>query len=109
MTKPTGERLSALADLASKARRPKPAPTGPVRKTSRPVPTALHKLLHEACPTGSDGEASIRATLAPALGVSYQYVYRWIEANRIPAKFVKQLVEVANGRVTQDQLIPFVI
>lgn len=109
MTQPTGERLSPLADLALKAKRPKPAPTGPARKTSRPVPTALHALLHKACPAGTDGEASIRATLAPALGVSYQYVYRWIEANKVPAKFVKQLVEIADGRVTQEELIEFVI
>jgi hypothetical protein len=79
------------------------------RRTSRPVPTALHALLHKACPLGAEGDGSIRATLAPALGVSYQYVYRWIEGNRLPAKFVKPLLEISKGRVTQEELIVFVI
>ena len=79
------------------------------RRTSRPVPTELHALLHKACPPAEGGEGSIRATLAPALGVSYQYVYRWIEGNKLPAKYVKSLVEIAQGRVTQEELIVFVI
>lgn len=79
------------------------------RRTSRPVPTKLHALLHKACPPGKDGDGSIRATLAPALGVSYQYVYRWIEADKLPAKYVKPLIEIAGGRVSQEELIVFVI
>ena len=80
------------------------------RRTSRPVLTELHSLLLKACPPGSgDSEGSIRGTLAGALGVSYQYVYRWIEMNRIPPKFVKPLLEIADGRVTQEELIVFVI
>lgn len=79
------------------------------RRTSRPVPTALHTLLHKACPRDKESEGSIRSTLAPALGVSYQYVYRWIEANKLPAKFVKPLIEIADGRVSQEELIVFVI
>ncbi|MBO6279747.1 MAG: helix-turn-helix domain-containing protein [Pseudomonas sp.] len=79
------------------------------RRTSRPVLTDLHRLLLKACPPGKDCEGSIRGTLATALGVSYQYVYRWIETNRLPPKFVKPLVEIADGRVTQEELIEFVI
>lgn len=79
------------------------------RRTSRPAHTKLHSLLVKACPSNKDGPGSIRKTLAPALGISYQYVYRWIEADKVPAKFVSRLVDVAEGRVTQDDLIPFVI
>jgi hypothetical protein len=80
------------------------------RRTSRPVLTKLHSLLLKACPPGPDNcEGSIRGTLAGALGVSYQYVYRWIEMDRVPPKFVKPLLEIAEGRVTQEELIVFVI
>lgn len=80
------------------------------RKTSRPVPTELHALLLKACPPGEDGKkGSIRSTLAPALGVVFQYVYRWIEENRLPAKFVKPIVKLSEGRVTKEDLIDFVI
>lgn len=79
------------------------------RRTSRPPHTKLHSLLVKACPPEKDGPGSIRKTLAPALGISYQYVYRWIEADKVPPKFVLKLVEVADGRVTKDELIPFVI
>lgn len=79
------------------------------RRTSRPVPTTLHSLLLKACPPEKEGPGSIRGTLAPALKVSYQYVYRWIEQNKLPPKFVKQLLEIGEGRVTQEELIEFVI
>lgn len=83
------------------------APTG--RRTSRPAHTPLHALLVKACPPDSEGPGSIRKTLAPALGVSHQYIYRWIERGKIPPKFVLKIVEAAKGEVTQEELIPFVI
>lgn len=83
------------------------APTG--RRTSRPAHTPLHALLVKACPPADKGPGSIRKTLAPALGVSHQYIYRWIERGKIPPKFVTPLVQAAGGRVTQEELIPFVI
>lgn len=79
------------------------------RRTSRPVLTKLHSLLLKACPPDGDNDGSIRGTLAGALGVSYQYVYRWIEMDRVPPKFVKPLLEIAEGRITQEELIVFVI
>lgn len=69
----------------------------------------LHQILLKACPVVENATCSIRGSLAPALGVSYQYVYRWISDGRVPAKYVKKIVEVADGRVTVDELLPFVI
>lgn len=69
----------------------------------------LHTLLLRACPRKGNSPGSIPATLAPALGVSYQYVYRWVAEGRVPAKFVKKIVEVSEGRVSVDDLVPFVI
>lgn len=71
----------------------------------------LHQLLLRACPPGPKaGDAgSIKATLAPALGVCHQYLYRWIESNRIPAKFAKELVTISNDRITLDEVLPFVL
>lgn len=106
MKKATGAPLSPLADSALNKQLQVPAKT---RRTSRPKLTTLHSLLFKACPGKEGGEGSIRSTLAPALGVSYQYVYRWIEANRLPAKYVKPLIEIAAGRVSQEELIVFVI
>lgn len=83
------------------------APKG--RRTSRPAHTKLHALLIKACPPAKDGPGSIKSTLAPKVGVSYQFIYRWIERNKIPPKYVSVLVEAAEGRVTQEDLIPFVI
>lgn len=79
------------------------------RRTSRPAHTPLHALLVKACPPETDGPGSIKKTLAPAIGVSYQFIYRWIERGTIPPKYVKPLIEAAAGRVTQEDLIPFVI
>lgn len=62
----------------------------------------LHDLLLEACPPNEKGTRSI-VVLAGVLGVSHQYVYSWIDENHVPAKFVRPLVEMSDGRVTFDQ------
>lgn len=62
----------------------------------------LHDLLLKACPAGENGTRSI-VVLAGKLGVSHQYVYLWIERGRVPAKFVRPLVEMGEGRVSFDQ------
>lgn len=69
----------------------------------------LHDLLLLACPRTGYPKCSIRASLAPALGVSHQYIYNWIAAGRIPANKVLKIVEVSEGRVSQEDLIPYVI
>lgn len=58
----------------------------------------LQDLLLEACPPGEKGGRSI-VVLADRLGVSYQYIYRWIKEGRVPAKFVRPLVEMSDGRL----------
>jgi len=62
----------------------------------------LQYLLLTACPPDKRGKASV-PVLAQHLGVSHQYVYRWIEEDRVPADFVRPLVEMSNGRVTYEQ------
>lgn len=69
----------------------------------------LHNLLLRACPRKDSAQGSIPATLAPALGISYQYIYRWISDGRVPAKYVTKILDASEGRVTMDELIPFVI
>lgn len=69
----------------------------------------LHALLLKACPRDGSKPGSIPATLSPALGVSYQYIYRWVSEGRVPARFVKEIVRVSEGRVSVEDLIPFVI
>lgn len=66
----------------------------------------LQDLLLSACPPDEKGTRSI-VVLANKLGVSHQYVYLWIERNRVPAKFVRPLVQMAEGRVSFDQFHDF--
>lgn len=69
----------------------------------------LHKLLLKACPADKNGPGSIKSTLAPALGVTHQYIYRWIEDGRVPAKFFTKIIETSEGRVSREELLDFVI
>lgn len=69
----------------------------------------LHNVLLRACPPNDKGVSSI-PTLARALNVSPQTVYeRWIKHNYIPQRRVDQILLLADGRVTMDELIPFVM
>lgn len=68
----------------------------------------LHDLLLRACPADKRGKRSIMI-LAEKLGVSYQNVYKWIEAGRIPPKRVMDIVTVAKGAVTREELLEFVL
>jgi len=58
----------------------------------------LHDLLLSACPPGENGTRSI-VVLAGYIQVSHQYVYRWIKDNRVPARFVRRLVELSGGKL----------
>ena len=62
----------------------------------------------EVCPVSNKGRRSV-ILLASRLGVSYQYVYKWIESGRIPAKYVKPIMELAKGRVNLQDILKFVI
>lgn len=68
---------------------------------------SLQDLLLKACPPDKRGKKSIPA-VAKSLGVSHQYVYRWIEEKSIPPKFVKTLVENSNEAVTIEDFHQFV-
>lgn len=67
----------------------------------------LHDLLLEACPPDENGTRSI-VVLSKKLEVSHQYIYLWIEKGRVPARFVRSLVESSEGRVTYEQFHEFV-
>lgn len=64
----------------------------------------LHDLLLEACPP-VDGRKSI-VILAEKLGISHQYIYRWIENGRVPQKFVRPIGEL--GTINVERLYPYV-
>lgn len=67
----------------------------------------LQDLLLKACPPDARGKKSIPA-VAKSLGVSHQYVYRWIEEKSIPPKFVKQLVANGGEAVNIEDFHPYV-
>ena len=62
--------------------------------------SALHNLLIEACP-----EPKSIVNLAEHLDCSYQYVYRWIENNRVPPDFAKKASEL--GCVQLSEFYPY--
>ncbi len=68
---------------------------------------ALQTLLLTACPADEAGKSSIPA-LAKRLGVSNQYLYKWIDTNRVPPSFVTRLVELGEGRVSFEDFHPYV-
>lgn len=68
----------------------------------------LHDLLLRACPPDDEGHRSIMV-LADKMGLSWQNLYKWIAGKRIPPKRVRQLVEIADGRVSQEDVLKFVL
>ncbi len=46
--------------------------------------------------------------IGDSLGVSYQSVYRWLEANRIHQRWVRPLTELEGSKLTVEDLLPFV-
>jgi hypothetical protein len=67
----------------------------------------LHSLLLKACPPDSHGKQSI-PTLATALGISHQYVYKWVTANKVPPAFVMKIVNLSQGRTEVKDFHPYV-
>lgn len=68
----------------------------------------LYDLLINVCPPSKKGRRSI-IILSEKLGVSYQYIYKWIETGRVPAKYVKPILELSDGKIKQQDILPFVI
>jgi len=68
----------------------------------------LQAMLLDACPPNAEGAVSI-VILSEAMKLSNWAVYRWIETGRVPANRARQLVDVSEGRITLDRVLPFVI
>ena len=67
----------------------------------------IHDLLLSCSPNDEKGEKSI-TTLAKALELTHTAIYKWIENNKIPAKWAQRMVELSNGAVTLDDFHKFV-
>lgn len=65
---------------------------------------ALQTLLLKACPPDSSGKKSI-PLLAQALDVSHQYVYRWIEENSVPPKYVSKIVGLVDAAAPDEDKV----
>lgn len=68
---------------------------------------ALHRLLLEICPPDPETNKKSIPGLANQLGVTHQYVYKWIENNRVPVKQAKKLVQMSNGQKTLNDFSDF--
>lgn len=77
-----------------------------IRRLSEGGP--LQDLLLKICPPNNEGVKSI-TVLADKMGISSQAIYRWIENKRVPSAKVKTLVKLAGGRVTLEEIVPYVI
>lgn len=77
-----------------------------IRRLSEGGP--LQDLLLKICPPNKEGVKSI-TVLADAMGISSQAIYRWIDNKRIPSAKTKTLVKLAAGRVTLEEIVPYVI
>ena len=51
----------------------------------------LHDLLLEVCP----GPKKSIVVLAEHLGITHQYVYRWIEKGRMPPSYAKKCSDIS--------------
>lgn len=66
----------------------------------------LQELLLECCPDDARGKKSI-PSLAKALGVTHQYIYRWISDGVVPAKFAAKCAELSGGKRTLVDFHPY--
>lgn len=65
------------------------------------------QFLKPAWQTGA-GELSVPA-VAHTLGMSSEAVYKWLRADRIPAKGAKALIEISEGRLTPQGFLEFLV
>ena len=68
------------------------------------------ELLDEGFPNipGTFSTTDVRE-LARRVGVSFQAVYKWRLNNRIAPKWLTKLVEVSEGNLSRDDILPFCI
>ena len=84
-----------------------PSESQPTRRVTKDL-GPVHQLLLKACRPTRDGEISI-PILARDLEMSAWGVYKWCHGSRIPGNKVARLVEIGEGRITMQDLIPYVI
>lgn len=68
---------------------------------------ALQELLLKACPPDTNNNISI-PVLARALGVSSQYVYLWIERDKVPPAYAKKMADFPGSQVTLEMFTQYV-
>lgn len=68
----------------------------------------LQDLLLKCCPADPKGHKSI-PILARALDMTACGVYKWLSDERLPMKRAFELVELADGKVALDELLPYVL
>jgi len=49
------------------------------------------------------------ASIASKLGVRESAIYQWVARERIPAKHIKTLIDLSEGRLTKEMLRPDLI
>lgn len=70
----------------------------------------LYEFLEDNLPNhrARDRHLSV-AKLAASIGVSKQYIYKWFENERVPAKYGSKLIEISGGSITLEKLAPFIL
>lgn len=68
----------------------------------------LRDALITASPLDEASRRSI-AHLCRVIGIKYQSAHYWIKADRLPPRRVNDIVAASQGRVTVEDLLPFVL
>jgi hypothetical protein len=58
--------------------------------------------------TSLGGHLDVRR-LSADMGLSYEAIYKWLRADRLPARQVTRLVDLHGSHLTKEDLIPFVL
>lgn len=74
-------------------------------------PSALYKLMYLKLPqfqkTSSYGNTLDVERIAEYLRIRRQNVYRWLKANELPARRVKQVIALPGSELTTQDLEPY--
>lgn len=76
-------------------------------QTPGPHPSELHELLLRAVPLNSHGRKTIMH-LSELMSVTKATIWHWIKKDFLPPERASQVVDLAEGRVTLDELHRFV-
>lgn len=73
-------------------------------------PGSLYSVLDGAFPGARTIQGYLDVKwLAGELGMSTWGVHKWFHNNQVPAKRVKRLIQLSEGRLTLEMLAPFLI